>query len=131
MGRISPRTGKTIVWCEGCGYAKKRCQCKELELLFQIRAAQLPEPEREFEFIKERKYRADFAYPVLNLLIEVEGGIQGKGGHSSAAGITRDVEKSNAAMLNGWRLLRCTSEHVSNGQCITWIEQALEERNGA
>lgn len=123
--RISKRTGQPIAICDGCGHAKKRCTCLEDRLALHIRAHQLPEPEREYAFAKPRKYRADFAYPEMNLLIEVEGGIYGRGGHSSPAGITRDVEKGNTAMLLGWRVLRCTSEQVTSGQCVLWIREAL------
>lgn len=123
--RISKRTGRPIAICGGCGYAKARCQCRELELLQHIRAHQLPEPEREFVFAPPKKYRADFAYPEQNLLIEVEGGIYGRGGHSSPAGITRDVEKYNLATLTGYRVIRCTSEQVTSGQCVLWIREAL------
>lgn len=126
MERISKRTGKPIAICEGCGYAKKACQCLELALLQQINAYQLPEPTREFCFLDDRKFRADFAYPDMRLLIEVEGGTYGRGGHSSHAGISRDVEKNNLAVINGWRVIRCTGEQVTNGMCILWIEQAVE-----
>jgi len=123
---ISKRTGKPIAMCPGCGYAKKACQCKELALLQQIRAVGLPEPIREFVFLPGRKYRADFAYPDVRLLIEVEGGVYGTGGHSTGRGITRDIEKGNAAVLEGYRVIRCSGEHVTSGQCLTWIEHALE-----
>jgi len=123
--RISKRTGKPIAMCDGCGYAKKACQCRELELLQHIRAHRLPEPEREYAFVPGRKFRADFAYPDAGLLIEVEGGTRGRGGHSTHDGISRDIEKSNLATLGGWRLLRCSSEQVTNGQCVLWIAAAL------
>ncbi len=112
---------------DGCGYAKARCRCRERELLQHIRAHDLPEPEREYPFAlpQGRTFRADLAYPSERLLIEGEGGIYGTGGHNSLAGITRDVEKGNLAMLHGWRLLRCTSEHVRSGQCVLWIREAL------
>lgn len=123
---ISKRTGKPIAMCDGCGYAKKACQCRELALLQQIRAVGLPEPEREYVFVPGRKYRADFCFPDAGLLIEVEGGVYGRGGHSTGHGITRDIEKGNAAVLEGYRVIRCSGEHVTNGVCLTWIEQALE-----
>lgn len=127
FGRMSKRTGKPVVMCAGCGFAKARCQCRELELLQQIRFCGLPEPVREFVFAPGRKFRADFAYPGRRLLIEVEGGTWGRGGHSSHAGISRDIEKGNAATLNGWRVLRCTSEQVRDGVCVEWVAEALGE----
>lgn len=123
---ISKRTGKPIEICSGCGKPKKRCECLEMRLLFQLRAVGLPEPIREYLFMPGRKYRADFCYPDVRLLIEVEGGVYGTGGHSTGHGITRDIEKGNAAVLEGYRVIRCTGEHVTSGVCLQWIEQALE-----
>jgi very-short-patch-repair endonuclease len=125
--RISKRTGKPIAICDGCGKAKNACECLERALAQQIAFRGLPAPQTQYHFMPGRKYRADFAYPEHRLLIEVEGGTRGKGGHSTHTGITRDIEKGNAAMLNGWRVLRCTSEQVTDGVCVLWIEEALKQ----
>jgi len=127
FGRISKRTGKPIAICEGCGFAKKACQCLELALEQQIRFHGLPEPVKQFRFLRGRQYRADFAYPDEKLLIEVEGGTKGKGAHSTHDGITRDIEKQNAAMMAGYRVLRCTGDQVRDGVCVLWIEEALSQ----
>lgn len=60
--------------------------------------------------------------------MERDDRVHGTGGHSTGTGITRDIEKGNAAMLAGWRLLRCTGEQVTNGQCVQWIEQAMDRK---
>ena len=100
----------------------------ELEelLAFQMRAAGLPEPEREYRFHEKRRYRADFAWPDHRLLVEVEGGIwRGKGGHNTGRGILRDIEKGNLAASNKWLLLRFAPEHINSGDALTTIEDIL------
>lgn len=100
----------------------------ELEelLAFQIRAAGLPKPEREYRFHETRRYRADFAWPKHRLLVEVEGGIwMGKGGHNTGRGILRDIEKGNLAATNNWLYLRFAPEHVNSGEALDAIESIL------
>ena len=100
----------------------------EQALAFQIRAAGLPEPRREYQAIPGRRYRWDFAWPLPGwdaLLVEVHGGIWKPGGHSSGKGITRDCEKLTLATLAGWRCIAVTKEHIESGQALKWIQQAL------
>ena len=79
----------------------------EAELALQIKALGLPEPIREYQAIKGRKFRFDFAWldPEHRLLVEVNGGTYTKGAHATGRGIARDYEKSNLATLDGWRVL--------------------------
>lgn len=97
----------------------------ERALAFQIRAKGLPKPQTEFLAIPGRKYRWDAAWIPQRLLVEVQGGIWKPGGHSTGKGITRDCEKSNLAVLAGWRVLHVTGDHITSGQAIRWIEAAL------
>lgn len=99
--------------------------------------------EPEFKFHPSRKFRADWrvhfgmwegkrpkrithfiASPVL---VEYEGGIfsPGKRGHSSIAGIQRDIEKSNLAQIAGFTVIRVTPAHVVSGEAVKWIMDAL------
>ena len=79
---------------------------------------------QELSPIPGRKFRFDFA--CKNLLIEVQGGIWTKGGHSSGTGISRDCEKLNLAVLNGWRVFHVTGEQIRSGQALKWIQNALQ-----
>lgn len=103
----------------------------EDDMALQIRAAGLPTPEREAMVIPGRRYRSDFAWPAQRVVLEVEGGIfaqrnrGGTSGHSSAAGILRDIEKSNLYTIHGWRLIRAAAPHVRNGEALGWICDAL------
>lgn len=98
----------------------------EYLLEHQIRALELPVPEREFRAIPTRKFRWDFAWPEHKLLVEVNGGTWGKGGHSTGAGIARDYEKNNLANLAGYRCLIFTGAMVESGEAVDMIAKCLE-----
>lgn len=100
----------------------------EAELALQIRALGLPEPIREYQAIKGRKFRFDFAWldPEHRLLVEVNGGTYTKGAHSTGQGIARDYEKANLAVLQGWRVLTFDGKSVKSGEAVEVIRQALE-----
>lgn len=94
-------------------------------LLMQIKAIKLPTPEREYKFHATRRFRFDFAYPDKKLAIEAEGGTWGKSRHTTGTGYAADCEKYNLAILAGWRVLRCTGDHIKSGIALKWIEEAL------
>ena len=98
----------------------------EAELALQIRALGLPEPIREYQAIKGRKFRFDFAWLEQRLLVEVNGGTYTKGAHSTGRGIARDYEKANLAVLQGWRVLSFDGKSVKDGTAVEVIRQALE-----
>ena len=98
----------------------------EAELALQIKALGLPEPIREYQAIKGRKFRFDFAWLEHRLLVEVNGGTYTKGAHSTGQGIARDYEKANLATLDGWRVLMFDVKSVKSGEAVEVIRQALE-----
>lgn len=104
-------------------------QRTELEdsLAFQIKAAKLPIPDREYRFHSTRRWRFDFAWPAMyqKLAVEVEGAIFVVGRHNRALGMMADMEKYNSAMLLGWRVLRVAGPHIKSGEALAWIEAAL------
>lgn len=97
-------------------------------LAVQCRLAALPEPVAEFVFAKPRKWRFDFAWPKVEpkLALEVEGGVFIAGRHSRGAGMVKDMEKYNTAVLAGWRILRVTPKQIADGSALTLIEQAMK-----
>jgi very-short-patch-repair endonuclease len=99
----------------------------ERALAQQIALAGLPEPEREAVLVPGRKFRVDFYWRAARLVVEADGGIWGKGRHTSGAGFTRDAEKTNLLTLLGYRVLRVTSAQVQSGQALAWITQALAD----
>lgn len=97
----------------------------ELDLLFQMRAINLPQPEFEFTFAKPRRWRFDFAWPDKMIAVEVEGGNWIMGRHNRSDGFEKDCEKYNTAALLGWKVLRFTGDMVKDGRAITVIEEAV------
>ncbi len=97
-------------------------------LAFHIRAAGLPEPEREYFAIPRRKFRWDFAWVEERLLVEVQGGTWVNGGHSRGSGVSRDCEKLNLATLHGWRSINVTTDQIRQGKALKWIRLALNEK---
>lgn len=98
----------------------------EDQLVWQLRAVGLPAPTRELRFAPPRRWRFDLAWPERQqVAVEVEGGTWVRGRHSRGAGMRKDAEKYNAAMLAGWRVLRVTSDMIADGSAVAVIEQAL------
>ncbi len=85
----------------------------EEKILWLIKSAGLPDPEREYKFHPNRKWRFDFAYPALKIGIEFEGGIWIRGAHTRGAHFNSDSEKYNEAVMMGWRVLRYSVNTVS------------------
>ena len=97
----------------------------EESLALQIRAHQLPEPQREYEFHPTRRWRFDFSWIHCRLAVEVEGAVWTRGRHTRGGGFIADCEKYNHAALLGWRVLRVTAEMIDDGRAIDWIYEAL------
>jgi very-short-patch-repair endonuclease len=97
-------------------------------LAWQIKAAKLPEPVRQYHYARPRKLRADFAWPYVRLLFEVQGGLftRRRGAHGSVTGILADIDRLNEATLAGWRLLRASTLMVKDGRALALIERALK-----
>jgi len=60
----------------------------------------------EYKFHPKRKWRFDFANPVLKIAIEQEGGVWISGRHNRGKGFLNDMEKYNQAVILGWKVLR-------------------------
>lgn len=96
-------------------------------LLIQVRAAGLPEPEREVRFAPPRRWRFDLAWRDHLLAVEVDGAVYAGGRHTRGKGYERDAEKLNTAVLMGWRVLRFSTGMVASGEALATLEQALKE----
>ena len=78
---------------------------------------------KEFKFLGDRKFRFDFVFLLLQskikgIAIEFEGGVWSNGRHIRPLGFIRDCEKYNLAILNGYVVLRFTSECLKNPEKI-------------
>ena len=69
-------------------------------------------PVAEYKFHSVRKWRFDYCWPDKKLAVEIEGGIFQQGRHTRGAGFANDMEKYNAAVLLGWRILRYTPNKI-------------------
>ncbi len=92
---------------------------------FQLDSAGLTGYVREYQAIPGRRFRFDFAWRKERLLVEINGGTYSKGAHSTGTGINRDYEKSNLAVLNGWRVLSFDTKQVKSGAALEVVEQFL------
>lgn len=102
---------------------RKSQSAPEEMLAFQLKASHIKFV-REFCPFLSRRFRFDFKLSDT-LLVEVQGGIWNKGGHSSGIGITRDCEKYSLAAAHGYRVILVTPAQIKAGLALTWIEQAL------
>jgi len=97
-------------------------------LLFQLKTAKLPQPEREYRFHPSRKWRFDLAWVAPRVACEIEGGIWSGGRHIRGKGFENDAKKYNAAVLLGWRVLRFSPAMIRSGQALETLEQALAKK---
>lgn len=68
---------------------------------------------KEFLFVPNRKFRADFAIPSLKILIEYEGVFSRKSRHTTVSGYSKDCQKYNFAAKLGYRVLRYTAKNYT------------------
>lgn len=85
----------------------------------------------EYAFAQDRRYRADYAFPIWGVIIEQEGGIWKYGRHNRAAGYLADMAKYNAAAVLGYVVLRYTPEQLLTPKAAAEIVQALKQQKGA
>lgn len=92
-------------------------------LVALCRQAGLAEPVPEYRFHPHRKWRADYAWPMHRVIVEIDGGAWSGGRHTRGAGFVADLEKLNAAALLGYAVLRYTPQQLR--QAITDLRIAL------
>lgn len=99
----------------------------QLEILFErhIRDAHLPTPETSYRFHPTRRWEADFAWPDLKLLCEVEGGEMSSGRHTRGKGFINDCEKYAEAQILGWRVLRIPGTWVHDGSGVLYLDRLI------
>ena len=79
-----------------------------------VLAKQIPAGiEFEYRFDKVRRWRFDMAYVEYKLSVEIEGGIFSHGRHTRGSGFIKDMEKYNAAVLQGWSILRYAPNQIT------------------
>ena len=101
----------------------------EVRLLGQIRFSGLPTATLEYKFHPTRQWRFDFAFPEHKIAVEVEGGTWTNGAHSRGKHFEGDCEKYNEAVLLGWRVLRFTTDMVSDGRALATLKAILNDEH--
>jgi len=99
-----------------------------LEEMFALQCEQagLPTPLREYAAVPGRRFRWDFAWTDARVLVEINGGTYARMGHSTGTGIARDYEKSNLAVLAGWKVFAFDRRMVEGGAALAVVSKALE-----
>lgn len=99
--------------------------------------------ERQYEYVPDRKFRADFAifhkgirlyrgraysaarFRCSRILVEVQGGVFSKQAHGSIQGVLRDNERLNEAAKAGYRMLRFTPDQIKTGEAKAFIAEIV------
>lgn len=110
--------------------AKAAQKSREVEILVEQHIRDLwraagkipPTVVRELLFHPVRKWRFDFSVPVVQLAVEIEGGIHTRGRHTRGVGYQGDLDKYNAALALGWRVFRFSTTDVRNGKDVTFLK---------
>ena len=83
---------------------------------------------REYsKVIPMRKFRFDFAWVDSLVVVEINGQIWHKGGHSSGSGLSRDYEKLNLAQANNWSFF-VLSKTMITPQWLYIISERIRSR---
>ncbi len=82
-------------------------------LMGLLRPHGIPEPKCEYRFDPDRKWRFDLAWPVQKVALEIDGGLFVEGAHNRGLALLGQMEKQNAAVLQGWKILRYTPQQLT------------------
>jgi hypothetical protein len=108
----------------------------EAHILFEKHLAELGlQFRREWRFHPLRKWRFDYVlgdfvnghWEPNRVGIEIQGGFyRGKGGHNSINGMQRDMDKLNASVMLGWRVLHFSTADVLRGRAKAFLAEHLK-----
>lgn len=100
----------------------------ENELVEQLVKAGVEVPLREVKFcIHGRQWRFDMAWAEQRVAVEVDGGAWSQGRHTRGAGFKEDCIKLNHAAREGWKVLRFTTDMVTDGTAAEFVKETLDE----
>ncbi len=85
-------------------------------------------PQREYRFHPTRRWRFDVAWPEHKVAVELEGGVWTLGRHTRGKGYCADMQKYNAAIELGWRVVRFAANDLDFApvQTIEKVKSLLE-----
>lgn len=79
-----------------------------------LKKEKLPIPVAEYKFCSTRRWRFDYAWVEQKIAVEQDGAIWTQGRHSRGSGVIKEMEKFNAAILLGWRVLHYTPQQMTS-----------------
>ena len=82
----------------------------------------IPEPEEEYKFLPDRRFRFDFCWKKYYIACEVNGGVWTGGRHTRGYGYQKDLEKLNLAQANGWKVFQFTPQQFKSGEAGEFLE---------
>lgn len=107
----------------------KNLHAGELAVFWVILDRQaIPRPDTEHRFAIEsdgRRWAFDFAWPDRMLALEVEGGVWTRGRHTRGKGYIEDMAKYSVAAVNGWAVIRCTWQNLTDEFTTELIRRGL------
>jgi very-short-patch-repair endonuclease len=91
-------------------------------LAAQLREAGIHRFVQEYQFVEGRKFRADIAFCLEKIAVEVQGQC-----HRIRSKFDRDIERTQVAFLAGWRILPIAPKQVKDGTALALIKEALSK----
>lgn len=86
----------------------------------------------QHRFAHPKRYRFDFAHLPTKVAIEIQGGTWVPGlGHSSGAGIRRDMAKAQLAASLGWVVVPLASDQAGDPEKLAAIAGIIQQRVSA
>jgi len=106
---------------------------REFEYYWRVLAKDGSQPVTQYRFHPERKWRFDLAWLDAKVAVELDGGIFSRGRHTRGMGYHNQLDKANAAIVEGWVVLRFDTLHLRDDPVgvIRTIEQVLVSRRQA
>jgi hypothetical protein len=95
-----------------------------MDLTWEIYGLPIPVP--EYRFMKDRRFRFDWAWPGKLIAVEIQGGIWTRGRHSRGYGQMGDYEKLNLAQALGWRVFYFTPVQLRKGEAQEFMKEVLK-----
>lgn len=85
-----------------------------------------PELTKEHRFHVQRRWRFDYYHAASNTAIELHGGVWSEGRHTRGRGFLGDLEKMNAAQMQGITVLQLGTGQVDDahvGEIADWVRK--------
>ena len=98
----------------------KRVQARsaiEEIMAIDLALSKLPPAVRQYRYLPDRKFRADFAWPDRMVALEVDGAV-----HRIKGSFNKSFERAYLLQLAGWTVLHVGREQIISGQALSWIE---------